>query len=63
VEPVQETKFVAAECKIYQQQSTRMKGVGDLKNALTSDMELQSLEFAQQVFCLALGQYFLTMMF
>lgn len=38
-----------------------MKGVGDLKRVLTSDMELQSLEFAQQVFGLALVQYFLTM--
>ena len=31
------------------------KGVGDLKTALTSDMEMQSLEFAQLVSCLALG--------
>jgi hypothetical protein len=31
------------------------KGVGDLKTALTSGMEMQSLEFAQLVFCLALG--------
>ena len=30
-----------------------MNGVGDLKNALTSDMEMQSLKFA-------LVQYFLT---
>ena len=30
------------------------KGVGNLKTALTSDMEMQSLEFAQLVFCLAL---------
>jgi hypothetical protein len=29
------------------------KGVADLKTALTSDMEMQSLEFAQLVFCLA----------
>jgi hypothetical protein len=28
-------------------QSTKMKGVGDLKSTLTSDMEMQSLEFAQ----------------
>ena len=31
------------------------KGVGDLKTTLTSDMEMQSLEFAQLVSCLALG--------
>ena len=31
------------------------EGVGDLKTALTSDMEMQSLEFAQLVSCLALG--------
>jgi hypothetical protein len=30
------------------------KGVGDLKTALTSDMEMQNLEFAQLVSCLAL---------
>ena len=30
-------------------------GVGDLKVALTSDMEMQSLEFAQLASCLALG--------
>ena len=30
------------------------KGVGDLKTALTSAMEMQSLEFAQLVSCLAL---------
>jgi hypothetical protein len=29
--------------------------VEDLKTTLTSDMEIQSLEFAQLVFCLALG--------
>ena len=29
------------------QQSTKLKGVGDLKSALTSDMEMQSLEYAQ----------------
>jgi hypothetical protein len=27
-------------------QSTKLKGVGDLKSALTSDREMQSLEFA-----------------
>ena len=31
------------------------KGVGDLKNALTSDMEMQSLEFAQLVSALLWG--------
>jgi hypothetical protein len=31
------------------------KGVRDLKIALTSDMEMQSLEFAQRVSSLALG--------
>jgi hypothetical protein len=30
------------------------KGVGDLKAALTSDMNMQSLEFAELVSCLAL---------
>ena len=34
--------------------STKMKWFGDLRRALTSDMELQSLEFAQLVFGLAL---------
>ena len=38
-------------------QSSKLKGVG------TSDMEMQGLEFAQLVFCLALVQYFLTMTF
>ena len=52
-------KFVAAECQICQQQSTRMKGVGDVKSALISDMETWSLKFVQLVFCLALVQYFL----
>jgi hypothetical protein len=31
------------------------KGVGNLKTALTSDMEMQSLEFAWLFSCLALG--------
>ena len=31
------------------------KSVGDLKTALTPAMEMQSLEFAQLVSCLALG--------
>ena len=42
-------------------QSTKLKGVGDLKSILTSDMEIQSLELAQLVFGLALVQCFLTM--
>ena len=41
-------------------QSTKLNGVGDLKSILTSDMEMQSLEFAQLVFSLALVQDFLT---
>jgi hypothetical protein len=40
-----------------------MKGVGDLKNTLTSDMEIKNLEFAQLVFGLAFAQYFLTVIF
>ena len=44
-------------------QSTKMKGVGDLKSALTSDIETQKLEFTQLVSCLALVQYFLIMTF
>jgi hypothetical protein len=44
-------------------QSTKMKGVGNLKNALTSLMKIQSLEFAQMVFGLVLVHYFLTMKF
>ena len=43
-------------------QSTKMKGVGDLKSTLTSDIELQSLELAQLVFGLALVQYFLAIL-
>lgn len=43
-------------------QSTELKGVGDLKSVLTSDMEMQSLEFSQLGFGLALVQYFLTML-
>jgi hypothetical protein len=42
-------------------QSTKLKGIRELKSALTSDMEMQSLEFTQMVFSLALVQYFLTM--
>ena len=43
-------------------QSTKLEGCGDLKSILTSDMEMQSLEFAQMVFSLALVQYFLTIL-
>ena len=43
-------------------QSTKLTGVGDLKSVLTSDTEMQGLEFAQMVFSLALVQYFLTML-
>ena len=47
MEPAQEKKFVAA--------NKDEKGVGDLKTALTSDMEMLSLEFAQLVSCLDSG--------
>jgi hypothetical protein len=40
-----------------------MKGVGDLKRALTSDMEMLSLEFTKLVFGFALVQNFLIMTF
>lgn len=43
-------------------QPTKLKGIGDLKSTLTSDMELQSLEFAQLAFDLALVLYFLSML-
>ena len=56
-------KLVAAEHQIYQQQSTRMKGIGDLKSAFTSDMETWSLEVDQLVFGLALVQCLLTITF
>ena len=39
-------------------QSTKLKRVGDLKTALTSGMEMQSLEFTQLFFGLAFVQYF-----
>ena len=42
-------------------QLTELEGVGDLKSVLASDMEMQSLEFAQTVFSFAF-QYFLTML-
>jgi hypothetical protein len=47
VEAAQEKKFIAV--------NKDEKGVGDLKTALASDMEMQSLEFAQLVSCLTLG--------
>ena len=40
-------------------QSSKLKGVGDLKSALTLDVEMQNLEFAQLVFSLALVLSFL----
>jgi hypothetical protein len=40
-------------------QSTKLKGVGDLKSNLTLEMKMQSLEFAWLVFGLTLVQYFL----
>lgn len=43
-------------------QSTKLKGVEDLKNILTSDMGMKCLEFIQLVFLLALECYFLTML-
>jgi hypothetical protein len=39
------------------------KGVEDLESGLTSDMEMQSLEFAHLVSGLAFVQYFLTVTF
>jgi hypothetical protein len=44
VESAQEKKFVEV--------NKDEKGVGVLKTSLTSDMEMQSLEFAQLVSCL-----------
>jgi hypothetical protein len=49
VEPAQEKKFVVV--------NKDEKRVRDLKTALTSDMKMQSLEFAQLFSCLALGDY------
>jgi hypothetical protein len=48
-------KSAAADCQICQQHSARMKGAGDLKSALTSDMEMWSLELAQPVLVLLLS--------
>jgi hypothetical protein len=42
-------------------QSTKLKGVGDLKSTLTTDMEMQSWGFFQLVFGLSMVQHFLTM--
>lgn len=41
---------------------TKMTGFGDPRSILMSDMEIQSLEFAWTVFCLALVQDFLTVL-
>ena len=49
VEPAQEKEVR------YSQQSPDEKGVGDLKTALPSDLEMQCLEFAQLVSCLHSG--------
>ena len=42
-------------------QSTKLKGVEDLKSTLTSDKDMQNFQFAQLVFGLVLVQYFLIM--
>lgn len=34
-------------------QSTKLKAVGELKTSLTSVMEMQILEFALKIFCIA----------
>jgi hypothetical protein len=39
-------------------QLTKLKEVGDLKRALTSDMEMLSLEFAKLVFLSCFGPVF-----
>jgi len=41
--------------KMFVAVNTDEKGAGALKTALTSDMEMQSLEFTQLVSCLVLG--------
>jgi hypothetical protein len=43
--------------------STKMKGARDLKRTLTSDMEMQILEFGQLDFHPVLVQYLLIMLF
>jgi hypothetical protein len=47
MEPAQEKKFIAV--------NKDEEGIGDLKTALTLDMEMQSLEFAHLVSCLDSG--------
>jgi hypothetical protein len=49
VKPAQEKKFVVV--------IKEEKGVGVIKTALTSDMEMQSLEIAPLISCFALGYY------
>lgn len=44
-------------------QSTILIGIGNLKTALTSDIEMQCLKFALLVFRHSFIQYFLTMLF
>ena len=46
-----------------QEEKNNMFVVNKAERSWKSDMEIQSLEFAQLVFGLALGQYFFTMMF
>lgn len=43
-------------------QPIKLKGVGKLRTVMTSDLEIQSLEFSLFVFRLSLVQYFLTML-
>lgn len=43
-------------------QSRNIEGIRDLKSILTSNMEKQSLKFAQLVFCLTLVQHCLTVL-
>ena len=43
-------------------QSTKLIGVGDLKSPLTSDMEMQNMEFSLMVFSLTLAQYLFIML-
>ena len=42
--------------------SIKLKGVGDLKRTLTSDMKIQDLEFVLLAFSLELVLYFLTIL-
>lgn len=41
-------------------QARKLKGCGDLKSILTSHTKMQSLQFSQHVFSLALFQHFFT---